>query len=533
MVSGPLVRGEHQDLLRPRECHVVQAHAVEEGDAALGLERRPVVERAEIPVDPLRRGQPGGERADHDHREFESLGLVDGHHLDVARRKGPIRILVLVDAAVVQEAHEAREEVEADGLPVPVRDHGVVIVALKDVQEMGEDGEVAGRVLVPDGAPEGLQGEQAVEVVGRAQVERLALPEGGDLARPSLERLGERMRSGEAPAEADQGVVHVVCQGGHRTAELSAPAAVPAEQNRVASDQVADLGHLEECPGAGAERWDPLRVQRCQIRAAVVFAHAVQEQRHLVVVRDDPVLLQERHEIGEPLGLVAAAATPDADDRGVVGILSPVIRGDGLVVAERAAFPAGPVRRSHPAVVALHDRPVRAVVGGQLDGRAVRDAPRKLQDVAHRGAPEPVEALILVAHDAQVPILSRQLQQKLLLDVVGVLVLVHQQVARAGGQGIRMRRVVEHVVHEPLQMGEVHPVGGPQGLLVAPVRGADGRDERVAGGDERARIDKLFRDLVEVAAHAFDGGPARLPASEEQVVVGRADDLVEAFEYEQ
>ena len=82
-------------------------------------------------------------------------------------------------------------------------------------------------------------------------------------------------------------------------------------------------------------------------------------------------------------------------------------------------------------------------------------------------------------------------------------------------------------------MGEIHPVGDQQGLLVALVRNADGPEERVAGGRQPARIDELFRNLVEVAARAFDGGPARLPASEEQVVVGRPDDLVEVFEDEE
>ena len=44
-----------------------------------------------------------------------------------------------------------------------------------------------------------------------------------------------------------------------------------------------------------------------------------------------------------------------------------------------------------------------------------------------------------------------------------------------------------------------------------------------------ARIDQLFRDLIEVAACSFNGCPARFPAREKQVVVGRADDLVEVF----
>ena len=81
-------------------------------------------------------------------------------------------------------------------------------------------------------------------------------------------------------------------------------------------------------------------------------------------------------------------------------------------------------------------------------------------------------------------------------------------------------------------MSEVHPVGVQQGLLVALIPSADGRDERVAGGHQSARIDQLFRDLVEVATRTFDGGPARLPAIDEQLVVGRSDDLVEVFEDE-
>ena len=252
-----------------------------------------------------------------------------------------------------------------------------------------------------------------------------------------------------------------------------------------------------------------------------------------MVVRDDPVLLQERHEVGEAAGLVTAAAAPDADDRGVVGMRSLRIRGDGLVVAERAAFPAGPVGRGHPAVVTLHDRPVRAVVGGQLDGRAACHPLLKLQDVTHRRAPEAVEALILIAHHAQVPVRSRQLQKKLLLDVVGVLVLVHQQVARAGGHGIRSRGVVEHVVHEPLKMGEVHPVGVQQCLLVALASGADGSKERIAASHQPAGVDELFRDLVEVAARALDGCPARPPAVEEQAIVRRSYDLVKVLEEEE
>ena len=54
VVLGRLVRGEHEHLLRPREGDVVQAHPVEQRDAVLGLEGRPVVEGPEVAVDLLR-----------------------------------------------------------------------------------------------------------------------------------------------------------------------------------------------------------------------------------------------------------------------------------------------------------------------------------------------------------------------------------------------------------------------------------------------------------------------------------------------
>ena len=127
-----------------------------------------MVEGREVTVDLLGARELCRERADHDHRELESLGLVDGHQLHVALGEGLVRILVLVDAAVVEQSQEAAEEVEAEELAVPVRDDGVVVVVLEDVQELGEDCEVTSGVLVPDRTLEWIEREQVVEVVGRA-----------------------------------------------------------------------------------------------------------------------------------------------------------------------------------------------------------------------------------------------------------------------------------------------------------------------------------------------------------------------------
>ena len=130
----------------------MQPHPVEEGDPVFGLEGRPVVEGPEVAVDLLGARELRAERADHDDRELQPLRLVDGHHLHVALGEGLVRVLVLVDAAVVEQPQEAVEEVEPQELAVAVRDDGVVVVALEDVQELREDREVPGGVLVLDGA---------------------------------------------------------------------------------------------------------------------------------------------------------------------------------------------------------------------------------------------------------------------------------------------------------------------------------------------------------------------------------------------
>jgi hypothetical protein len=89
--------------------------------------------------------------------------------------EGLVRVLVLVNATVMQQAQETIEQVKTQELAVTVRDDGVVVVALKDVEELGKNGQVAGGVLVPHHADERIESEQVVEKIRRAQIERLSL----------------------------------------------------------------------------------------------------------------------------------------------------------------------------------------------------------------------------------------------------------------------------------------------------------------------------------------------------------------------
>ena len=144
-----------------------------------------------------------------------------------------------------------------------------------------------------------------------------------------------------------------------------------------------------------------------------------------------------------------------------------------------------------------------------------------------------VEALVLVPDNTEVPARLGELQEDLLLDVVGVLVLVHEDVAEVAGHSVRGATVAEQVVHEPLQMGEVGAVGVEESPFVAAIRVADRRQERVGGGGELLGIGEFLSDLVEVTARSFDGRPAGLPFDEEEVVLRRPDDLVELLEDEE
>ncbi len=68
-----------------------------------------------------------------------------------------------------------------------------------------------------------------------------------------------------------------------------------------------------------------------------------------------------------------------------------------------------------------------------------RDVVLELGDVADVGTTECVDRLVGIAHDGEVPVLLGQHREQPELSVVGVLVLVHHDVAEAllpGGAGI-------------------------------------------------------------------------------------------------
>jgi hypothetical protein len=161
----------------------------------------------------------------------------------------------------------------------------------------------------------------------------------------------------------------------------------------------------------------------------VLLADAVQEERHLTVVFDHPVRLQKMHDIGEPICLVPHILAPDAEHRRVVRMFAIGASCNLLVIPERLTARVGPVGGCHPAIVFLHDTLVRAVVRRELDDRAIGEPRRELQYISDRCTTKAIQALILVPDDTEVASPLRELEEELFLNVVGILVLVYEDVA--------------------------------------------------------------------------------------------------------
>ena len=171
-----------------------------------------------------------------------------------------------------------------------------------------------------------------------------------------------------------------------------------------------------------------------------------------------------------------------------------------------AALDVGPELLRPPLAVALDDR-----VGGREDGLGgavvllelhhlgLGEVVLEVEDVADVGVAEAVDRLVLVADDHQVAVLCGEQLQQPVLGVVGVLVLVDQDVAEGAAPALaHLLEQLQGVDRADQEVVEVHRVGLQHPLLV----------EREAFGDH----------LLEDAALRF-----RVHVGVDQLVLGAGD----------
>src|SRR5439155_15586273 len=111
----------------------------------------------------------------HHDGKFQTLRLMDGHHLDVALRKWLIGVFVFIDAAIVKQPQKAVEQMKPEILTILESDNRVVVVVLKRVQELREDRKTACTILIFDKSRERRECDQKVKVFRWPPVQRAAL----------------------------------------------------------------------------------------------------------------------------------------------------------------------------------------------------------------------------------------------------------------------------------------------------------------------------------------------------------------------
>ena len=135
----------------------------------------------------------------------------------------------------------------------------------------------------------------------------------------------------------------------------------------------------------------------------------------------------------------------------------------------------GPEPLRPPLAVALdhrvggrEDRLGRAVVLLELDHLRLGEVALEVEDVADVGVAEAVDRLVLVADDHQVAVLGGEQLQQAVLGVVGVLVLVDEDVAEGAAPALaRLLEVLQQLDRADQQVVEVERVGLQHALLVA------------------------------------------------------------------
>ena len=195
-------------------------------------------------------------------------------------------------------------------------------------------------------------------------------------------------------------------------------------------------------------------------------------------------------------------------------------------------FAFRPERFWGSALVASHDRAgslkndrCRAVVLLQLEDLGIREHAGKVENVCDVGAAPGVYGLVIVSHDANLPVLLSQAPDKLKLGPIGVLVLIHQYILKLLPVASQYARVLlEKGKGQQKQIVEIQGVVLFQTPLVLPEYGH--QDLRL---DASGLVRQLVRSKHTVLGMA-DAGLEGLGRVKVQVVIVLLQDLLKQAE---
>ena len=123
----------------------------------------------------------------------------------------------------------------------------------------------------------------------------------------------------------------------------------------------------------------------------------------------------------------------------------------------------------HPAIIEIDDAGLRPIVGIQMDhpAFALGKTGRELKNVPDGGTSETVHALVIIAHHADVLLITCQQEYQLFLNVVRILVFINHDIADALSELIKhLRMLHQHVISFCLYGGEIHGTVAFQKFLI-------------------------------------------------------------------
>ena len=396
-----------------------------------------------------------------DDRELEPLRQVEGHQGHAARIPGQL----------VQVAHERGGVEEPLHRRVLVREL-VVLGGGDQLLQVLEPPLGLGALLLPERLPVAGGVQHLVEEGGYGQGGP-SLPEAGaepgELLEPAA-RLAREVRREEGTLLQQR----VPLAGGHllepdharapdaprRRPDRAPEGDVVARVQREAQvrERVLDLPPLVEADGADEDVGHAAAAQRL-LEHARLSVRAVEDGD---VAPLPPLVPEAPDRLGDEVRLLVLV--PRAIDRGrlPLDILGP----ERLLLARDVV---GDHRRRRG-----EDALGRAVVLLEADDLGAGIVLLEIEDVAHVGSPPPIDRLVRIAHDADVPMLLRERADDPILGAVRVLVLVDQDpLPEPAVPGQHLRHPVEEPDGEQEEVVEVHRPRGGEPLLVAAVHGRD------------------------------------------------------------